>query len=147
MLLSGQVSLSPGITANGQLSICVLVRVFFFYLCIFCVCVWFFFFNGFARSHPILRCLRWAENWQAVSRLWSLFFPTALDQSLNTASSQIRGDLHTILKPLASGFFSHSLSLRGLFSVIRSVGMCGWQIECPQPWKRPRMSNLPFTRC
>lgn len=40
----------------------------------------------------------------------SLFFPAALDRSLNTESRQISADLHTMLKPLASGFFSRALS-------------------------------------
>lgn len=55
-----------------------------------------------------LLTLRWC--WHTTLQLWSLFFPTALDQSLNTESRQIREDLHTILKPLASGFFSLPLS-------------------------------------
>lgn len=43
-------------------------------------------------------------------RFPSLCFPTALDRSLNTESRQIRADLHTMLKPLVSGFFSGALS-------------------------------------
>lgn len=34
----------------------------------------------------VLSCLHWGEPWQKTLRLWSLFFPTALDQSLNTES-------------------------------------------------------------
>lgn len=45
-----------------------------------------------------------------VCGFWSLFFPAALDRSLSTESRQISADLHTMLKPLASGVFSRALS-------------------------------------
>lgn len=57
-----------------------------------------------------LSCLRRSQlQWPAL-RLRSLFFPAALDRSLNAESRQIRADLHTMLRPLASGFFSGALS-------------------------------------
>lgn len=67
----------------------------------------------------------WGQCYQTLW-LWSFFFfffPLPLT-SLLTQSRKIREDLHTIRRPLASGFLSLSLSLSWVFSVLSDPTRC-----------------------
>lgn len=83
----------------------------------------------FSESDHLCSILnRWRSGQCFQTTLWLQrffsFSPVALDQSLNTESRKIREDLHTIRRPLASGFLSLFLSLSWVCLVLSDPKRC-----------------------